>query len=449
MFLMIQKRHLIGAASVLMMIFFTAFPLTPQQKLSFLKNPPVKRQLSNGLPVIYQQDDSSNVTVLHVIVRGGKGVEPAGKRGLAHLTTRLMLELPYRSKVQDLMKLASKTSMLCKIDYSRINIACLSINLDETLKIASEIIRKPLISSLRINQIKKQMDYQREAEEDDPINVGHLSHLENLFGKTAYGGSVLGSKQSLKKITKKDVENFYKAYFNAANMTIVVSTDLEEKALMEIIEEYFGKIPSGQPMESPQRDFPVPETKKTSIKKDTKQTLVSVSYLLQKLTRRDFTLAFMTDILLGKGIHSRLWPLRAKEKLAYNVNSTMDYMIDGGILEAYLETDSEKRERAMEALSHILNDLYDNGITAQELEVTKINVRSHFLRGNETKEIRVQNLDFFEATGLGYEFINTFLQEVESITVEEINRYLKNVLNPERAIFVTVGPEEKSEKNKD
>ena len=445
---MILKRGL-GKTAAAIILFLSLAPLLyPQGEITFLKNPPVKRQLSNSLSVIYQKDDSSNTTVLHCVILGGKGAEPAGKKGLAYLTTRLMLELPYRSKVQDLMKLASKTSMLCKIDYSHINVVCLSVSLDETLRITSEIIRKPLISGLRIGWIKKQMGYQREAEMDDPINVAFLSHRENLFGLTSYGGSVLGSEESLKEISRKDVENFYETHFNAANMTLVVSTDMEEGLIMEILEEYFAEFPPGQLIEPSQRTFPPPEAKETSIEKETEQTLVSVSYLLPKLSQQNFTLAFMTDILLGKGIHSRLWPLRAKEKLAYNVNSRMDYLIDGGILEAYLETDSEKQERALTALKDILNNLCMNGVTAEELEVTKINARCHFLRENETKEGRVQNMDFFEATGLGYKFINTFFGQVESTTLEELNQYLRDVLNPERSIVVTVGPKKESEKSR-
>jgi len=112
-----------------------------------------------------------------------------------------------------------------------------------------------------------------------------------------------------------------------------------------------------------------------------------------------------------------------------------------GILKAYLETDKEKKEIALEALKTVLRDLYENGITEEEFEATKIYTKASFLRKNETKETRTNNLAAFEALGLGYEFLNRFFQEIETIGLEQINAYIKDILNPENGLEIIVGPE--------
>ncbi len=408
------------------------------------KNSPDKRILENGLTIIYQQDTSSALTVLQIVIMGGKGAEPLDKSGLAYLTTHLMLEIPDFGKAQDLMSQASTIYMMGKADYSLINLTCLSENLEGTLKIVSQIMLKPLFSGIRIDRTKERMVDQKKVEEDEPIQAGHYAVLEKLFSGSRYGGPVLGSKESLRAIKKKDIENFYETYLRAGNMIAVVISDLEKESLYEIINKYLGELPSGKPTDSEPSSVSMPEEEKISIERETKQYLICYGFPLPEITSRNLTLALMLENLLGKGVDSKLWPLRIKEKLAYNVNCVATQMRDAGVLEAYLETDKEKKERALESLKRVLDELYETGISEEELKVTKINLKSAFLRNNETKGARASTLASFQALGLGFEFFNGFFQEIDSVSLEDMNAYIKDILNPEKGLQIIVGPKEKN-----
>jgi predicted Zn-dependent peptidase len=331
--------------------------------------------------------------------------------------------------------------MIGEADYTLMKMECLSENLEATLNITIQTILKPLFSGLRINRIKKVMLYRRKIQEDDSINVGHNVTLEKFFAETSYGGSAYGSEESLKAIKKKSIKKFHKDYFQAGNITVAVISDMEKEPLLGILEKYFSKFPSGKSPELKQITFSVPEEKKTFIIKDSKQYYISLAYPLPEINPRNFILASLLENLLGKGPGSRLWALRSDEKLAYNVNCTATQMEDGGILNAYLETDKEKKEIALEALKSVLNDLHENGITEEEFEATKIYTKASFLRNNETKEARANNLAAFEALGLGFEYLNRFSQEIETIGLEQINAYIKDILNPEYGLEIIVGPE--------
>ena len=420
----------------------TLSPIFSNQTPSLLRNLPEEEFLSNGLKLIYQKDASSAITVFQILIKGGKAVEPEEKSGLAYLTTRLTLEIPDQKKARDLMSQASHVSMTSRGDYSLINITCLSEHVEETLKVTTQIMLKPLFSGLRIEGTKKMINYQRNTQEDDPANVAHKVYLERLFAKKGYGGSVLGSEESLKAIKKKDVKDFYDSYFKAENMVIAVISDLEKERLIEILDEYFAKFPSGEPAESKPSSVTIPEERQVLIEKDTKQFFISLGFPLPKITRKNFALASIVENLLGKGVGSRLWDLRYREKLAYNVNAQATLMKDGGMLEAYIETDKEKKEVALEALKKVLSSLFEKGITEEELEVTKNNAKAYFLRDNETKGIRAGNLVSFEALGLGCEFLSGFFMEIDAIDLDEINAYIKEILNPEKGVEVVIGPKD-------
>ena len=155
---------------------------------------------------------------------------------------------------------------------------------------------------------------------------------------------------------------------------------------------------------------------------------------------RSYILANCLFYLIGQGVNSKLWPLRVKEKLAYNVNTRLSLFARGGVLEAYLETDSEKKDQAGEAMLNILNELYQNGLTEEDLETTKAYFRGAFLRQVETKENRTNALLYLEAIGLGHEFLDQILHQIDTTTLDEINAFINEHLQPEKRLLVVVGP---------
>jgi zinc protease len=399
-----------------------------------------KKVLANGLTVILQEDASSATTFLEILIKGGKRAEPSGKRGLAFMTTRLAVEIPDTDKVKQLMSLASRFSISCRGDYTLINIECLSSNCEATLKILSKIFLDPLFSGLRIDAVKRYMQHQGKIEENDSVIVGHLASLQAFFGKTGYEGSSYGDQESLEAIKGRDVKDYYETYFTTANMILSGSSDLAEDELLRLIEKYFAPIPQGKPVSPEPLVLLSPEEKKKVIERDTEQTLVSLAFPVPKITPRSYAIFYLLENLLGRGPGSRLWPLRAEERLAYNVNCRVTQMEDGGILEAYLETDNKKRDLACSGLRQVLAELSENGVTAAELQVTKNITKANFLRDNELKAARAATLASFEALGLGVGYFNELRSLLDSLTQDEVNASLKEILDPHKGFEVVVGP---------
>lgn len=431
------KRTLLVGMSLC--LFMTSSSLSSQK--ATLNTFAEKEILDNGLTLIYQIDQSSSLTVLQIFIKGGKKVEPSDKKGLAFLTTRLAVEIPSRSKIQELMTQATQLSVSCERDYSLIHISCLSENLESTLELITPIITDPLFSGLRINKVEKLMNHYRKREGDDAINLAHNALIDFFFDKTSYAGSIYGSEESLKAIKKRDIKRFYNHYFRAGNMIVSVSTDLNKDKILELCKKQLGQIPAG---ECPGSEFPSlrpPEENIHYIKKDTQQSLVSMAFALPPLNQKNYVLGLLLRNLLGKGFNSRLWPLRIKERLAYNVNSRITFLKEGGILEAFLETNHQKKDKAREKLKKVLQNLYQNGITEKELKTHQIYSKTFFLRKNESKNSRTQLLARLECLGLGYDFLSRLSQEIDNVTLQQINAYIKKVLNPDISLEMIVGPD--------
>jgi predicted Zn-dependent peptidase len=393
----------------------------------------------NGLTMIVERDGSSETTILQILVRGGKRAEPEGKTGLAFLTTRLMVEIPDSGKVRQLMSMAARFWVSSRGDYSLIHIECLSPNLEQTLKILSKIILDPLFSGLRIDAVKDYMRHQTRVEEDDSVVVGHLANMRALFPSPGYAGSVYGEEKTIEAIKGRDIAEFYRRHFTAGNVVVLVSSDLEVQRIVDIVGKALAELSPGAALSFPPVGLREAGEKTAHIERDTKQSYVSLAYPLPAVTPRSYALSFLLENLLGKGPGSLLWPLRSEKRLAYNVNARATQMVDGGVLEAYLETTNSKRETARAELRNLLERLADGGTAADELEAAKAAARANFLRDNEVKGTRAGTLAAFEALGLGFNYFNELLNEMDAVGLEEMNAFIESVLAQEKAFEVVVG----------
>jgi predicted Zn-dependent peptidase len=149
----------------------------------------------------------------------------------------------------------------------------------------------------------------------------------------------------------------------------------------------------------------------------------------------------LLETLLGKGPGSRLWPLRVDERLAYGVDADLTWTKSAGILIAHLETGRSKENEAAAALDRTLDALREKGVTEAEMEATRTMARARFLRSTEAKAARLRTLGLFETLGFTDPgFPLPLLEAITGTTAEDMNAFVRQVLDPARALRISVGP---------
>jgi zinc protease len=404
------------------------------------KETPRKIALTTGIPLIYHRDKASAMTVVGLFVPGGRAAVPDGLDGLAYLVTRLTLEIPDEGKVRDLMAQATRMTFMCEEDYSVVFIECLSENLEEALRVAGKIIQDPLMSGLRIGRGKELMELFAQAEEDDAVLAGGNAALKAFFQGQGYGSSSYGSAASRKAIERKDVQTFFRRHFTSKNILFAVISDLDLAPVQTLLEKYFAKVPEGERPEVAAAAPVLPAETDIRLTKDTKQTYIARAYALPSPSPADHAKGFLVEVLTGNGPGSRLWGLRTSGRLAYNVDSRLTWTRSAGILEAYLETENAKADRAAAALDGVLGELWEKGIAAEEFEATKAMAKAFFLRSAETKAERTRLLGQLELLGLGFDHISGLFEAIDAVTLDDLNAYIRAVLDPGKALKITVGP---------
>ena len=414
-------------------------PLTPLFGDSPRRQKPETFRLGAGEDVLYQKDSSSAMTVVELFIAGGKSAVPAGKDGLAYLVTRLTLEIPDFSAAQDVMAQATRMSVSVLEDCSVVSLECLSENLEDTLRVGSGIIQAPLFSGLRIDNVKKGMSLYAKADEDDAVATGHDAAMAAFFGRQGYGGADYGTEASLKAIDKKDVASFYGRLFTRNGVFFSVCSNLDKETVRPLLEKYFTRFPAAPAAQLTPTPSSLPGVREVRLEKDTKQSYVAMAFLFPPAAPADYARGYLVEVLLGVGPGSRLWNLRAAERLAYNVGARTTWTRGHGVLEAYLETENPKKDKAVTALEAVLKSLYEGGVTEDELSMTKSLARAQLLRSSEAKKFRARNVGFWRVLGLAFDDLDGVFARLDAVTVEEINAFIRELLDPAKSVLVIVG----------
>lgn len=401
----------------------------------------IRNTTESGLTWIFRRDASSALTYVLLLVRGGTGADPAGKAGLAYLTTRSAIDIPDEGKVRDIMVQSTRLTVSGLEDATMVSVQCLSENLEAALKTVTRILKDPLLSGLRIDIIKENMRHQGKAELDDSVRAGRAEARKAFFGPEGYGGPVWGTDETLKAIKKKDVADFYKDRFTLSNMLLSVSSDLEEAAVAGLVGRYFSGFPAGPRPEDKPAATLVPAERRIVRVKDAKQTYLGLHFPLPPASPKIYALASLTEDMLGGGVGSALWPLRSREHLAYTVDSSISNAAGGGVLSAYLETSPAKVGRARESLERVVRELGAGALTEEDIEIARRSTAAAFLRTNEMKDSRTRTLLLFEARGLGYDYAERFPAELAAVGLDEMNAFLRDVLSMDKAVAIVIGPE--------
>jgi zinc protease len=146
-------------------------------------------------------------------------------------------------------------------------------------------------------------------------------------------------------------------------------------------------------------------------------------------------------ILGGSGLVSRISEeVREKRGLSYSAYSYFIPMRYKGPYTLGLQTRNEQTQEAISVMRKTLQDFIDDGPTEKELKASKQNITGGFpLRISSNGKI-ADNLSSIGFYNLPLDYLDTFNDHVDAVTVEQIKAAFKNRVHPDKMVTVTVGP---------
>ena len=370
-----------------------ALPLLASAQGINIEIPYVKFVLPNGLTVIVHEDHKAPIVCVNVWYHVGSKNEKAGKTGFAHLFEHLMFNGSENANDDyfQFMERIGATELNGTTSNDRTNyFQNVPTNaLDLTLFVESDRMGHLLgvIDQKRLDEQRGVVQNEKRQSENQPYALAEELTANSTFpAGHPYSWKVIGSMADLNTASLKDVQEWFKSYYGAANATIILAGDIDVKTAREKVTKYFGGIPAGPPV-SRHKSF---VAKRTGSTRQVAQDRVPQSrlYRVWNVPETGADDGFTLDLaafVLGSGKNSRLY-----KRLVYQDQIATDVQVENSQLEIAGQFTIAASARAGIPLAKVESAIDEEmarflaeGPAAAELQRVRTQFLANFLRGIE------------------------------------------------------------------
>jgi len=346
--------------------------------------------LPNGLQVILHEDHSTPIVGVNTWYHVGSKNERPGRSGFAHLFEHMMFQGSehqddeYFGPIQSVGGVLNGSTSEDRTNYWEI---VPPNHLERVLLLEADRMGW-LLPAMTEEKFANQQDVvrnERRQSEGQPYSKWWLQLNELFYPKGhPYDHSVIGAHEDLENATLEDVKDFFRTYYTPSNATLSIAGDIDIEQTKAWIEQYYGTIPPGDPVD--EIAVWIPEL--TFEKRVTMQDRVQLTRLYfawhtpPRYHEGDADLSLAATIL-GGGSTSRLHRVLVEEKkLAQDVHMRQEgqQVVSLMTLRVTLRpgVDAAQAERVVD---EELARFAAKGPTAAELEQAQSRFEAGFVKG--------------------------------------------------------------------
>lgn len=275
-------------------------------------------------------EPSSTVPIVHLSLslRTGGATDPAGREGLARLTTR-MLRMGTRrlsaEAVEDRIDaLGAHLGVSTGLSYTHVAGTVVARNVEPFFALVSELLREPAFRTRDVKQLKRETAAALEAvQDDDGALVGRCFRASALVDHP-YGRPVSGSRTSIRRLDRSAIREHHDRGWVGSNVVVGLSGPLTEEEAKSLVDRHLGWLPRGKrPVVTVQAPRFVPGRRLIIVDKpDRSQTQVLIGTLGSHARDPDHVAVCVANTAFGGLFTSRLTTeVRSKRGWSYGASS--------------------------------------------------------------------------------------------------------------------------------
>ncbi|MBO4880531.1 MAG: insulinase family protein [Firmicutes bacterium] len=262
--------------------------------------------------------------------------------------------------------------------------------------------------------------------EDTPDDIIVDILMEKVFRGTPLQYPVLGSRRTVRVITREDVLAYRKKWYTAGNIVVAAVGNFDDSALEEQLEAQLSMLPSKSPEIA---DYKPSEGCRYGYRtQDINQTHIAIGLPTVSMGSGEYYAQAIACDILGGSMSSRLFQnIREQKGLAYSVfSSTLSYAQDGMFM-IYAGITPGKEVDAVTGIAGELAGLKRDGISKEETEIVKQRLKSGYIFSLESMNSRMyrlgRNLLLLDKV---YSQEDT-MAEIDAVTADQVNAFLDRI----------------------
>ncbi len=404
------------------------------------------QRLSSGLPVLTAPTDGTSAVTVLVFAGAGSRYEIQKNRGISHFlehmffkggkkyTNAAAVSMAIDSVGGDFNAFTGKeyAGYYVKVAAEKVELAC---------DVLSDMLQNATFPPEEIEKERGVIIEEYRMYQDTPMYQAGWDFETLVFGDQPLGWDTIGTEEVIRSVTHDDFMNHKNELYTPDNLVVTFAGKIDESRAMQLGKDFFGGI-KGKKVGA---FDPVKKHEGKRISLTTKQTeqahLVLGVEGISALDPDQFAQKLLS-VILGGSMSSRMF-LRIREKrgLCYYISTATDNYMDTGLLSTRAGVDQSRLHEAISAIRHEYEECAKDGVTEAELRRAK-----DFLKGKITlsMEDSEERAHFFGKQQLLYPAVRDlpmYFEEIEKVTVSQINKLAAKLLQTDRLRLVVIGKE--------
>ncbi|MCQ2913597.1 MAG: insulinase family protein [Alphaproteobacteria bacterium] len=398
-----------------------------------------------GITAWLIEEKNTPIIAVSIISASGSTSDPKHLKGLSEVAVSLMGNEIGNYSAKELTSILTENAINLSFTAGIEHLSATMTTSVEKKKLAFKLLKlaltEPRFSRNSIKEAKLLALTKIKQEAINPNTVAYKKFMKYVYKKHPYG-NYFASKSGIKRINRHILKDWVKNRWTKDKLFIGVVGNINEQELSKLLDKTFGKLPNKSRLKAIP-DFEV-ITKQNIEVKTLKNLPQSSAWFGQKgVARSDkdfFTLYVLNQLIGGVNLTSKLsQSVREELGLTYGVTTSLFPLKHGPIFLGFTNSANNKMAKTIKAIQTQWEKLYNEGTTKEELEDTKSFITGSFPLSFISSSDLASFLASLQYNNEDIDYLKTRNEKMNAITIDDANRVIKRIFNPENLFFVVVG----------
>ncbi|MBX7173502.1 MAG: insulinase family protein [Pyrinomonadaceae bacterium] len=401
-------------------------------------------RFSNGLTILTEKMPDVRSATLGFFYSIGSRHEPIHLSGISHFIEHTVFKGTDKRTALEIAietdRLGGHFDAFTMHEQTGFTMKTVDSALPNAFDLMADMLTNPKFDEVELKREQKVIIEEIKMVEDSPEELlGELFQAE-FYPNHPLGLSIAGTPKTVRTFNHEVTKTYHAENFTPQNLIIAVAGNIDHTQVVELAEQFFNiKTKDQRPKTKDQRPTanPIILLKK---KRELEQThlLLATDWVDAKSPKR--YAAHLLENILGTGTSSRLWQkIREENGLAYSVGTSGMSFEDCGIFTIYAGTSPKQLSKTIDLTIKELRKIKRQGVTENELELAKQQTIAGVLLGLEDSGVRASNLAQSEMTHGRQISLEETLQNVENVTVEDLQVIADEFFQTEKLALAAIG----------
>ncbi len=309
-----------------------------------------------------------------------------------------------------------------------------------------EILLRSVYDDGELDKERKVIVEEINMVEDTPEDICYDELAAATYGNANLGKTILGPIGNVKKFRHDDVKKFTDKYYVSGNIVIAFAGNITTGQADELVKKYvMPYIKAGD--RATLYSLHDRNARKCGMRiKDFEQANLALFFPSVSAFAPEASVCALTSVAFGGGMSSRLFQsVRERKGLAYSVYSSPSAYKETGAFNIYLNISEENTDKVLSAVREEIDLLTDKGLTEEELERSKVQLKSSLVFSGEN----VQSV--MSSSGkamLGNDEIYDFdkkIAQIDAVTPSDVIDYVRKTFDYSKMNAAYVGKKTKAD----